>query len=277
MEELRVVALDGRPLAATLFAPASPRAALVVNSALGVKRSYYARFAAALAERGVAVLTYDYRGVGGSVIGRLRDEHATLLDWAQLDVGGALDAARARFPGVPVWGLGHSFGGQAFGLTARALELDGLVIVAAGSGDLRLYPQALAWKYRLLLTAVPAIGAAWGYIPRQFGLGEDLPAGVVGQWGRFCRTPGYVRGAVAEDGLHYRNIRRPMAFVEVPDDDYAPAAAAAELRSWYTGATSVRHRIYTPAELGMPKIGHFGMFRRGPTERIWADIADWVA
>lgn len=248
----------------------------MINSALGVKRSYYARFAGAMADLGVGVLTYDYRGVGGSVVGPLRDERATLLDWAQLDVGGAVDALRARFPGVPAWGLGHSFGGQAFGLTDRAAALDGLVIVAAGSGDLRLYPRALAVKYRVLLGAAPLIGATFGYIPRQFGLGEDLPAGVVAQWGRFCRTPGYVRGALPEDALHYAGIRAPMAFVEVPDDTYAPGAAAAELRSWYSGATRVRHRVYAPSELGVAAIGHFGIFRRGATERIWADIGGWI-
>lgn len=275
MEDVRFEALDGRTLAGTRFDAPSAQAALVLNSALGVKRGYYARFAQWLAERGVSVWTYDYRGIGDSVVGHARDERGTLLDWGQQDVSGAIAAARSAFPGLPLFGLGHSFGGQAFGLAAHARDLDGVVVVAAGSGDLRLYPTYLAWKYGILLGSVPIVHAAFGYVPRQLGLGEDLPTSVVGQWAQFCRTPGYVRGAIA--GTHYDEIRAPMAFVEVTDDDYAPRAAAAELRSWYTAARGVQHRVYAPADLGVDAIGHFGIFRRGPAERIWGDVRGFIS
>ncbi|MDP2307763.1 MAG: alpha/beta fold hydrolase [Pseudomonadota bacterium] len=271
--DLTFPSLDGRMLAGTVHAPAgSPLGALVICSALGVPRPYYRRFATWMAARGVGVLTFDYRGVGGSLAGPLRDDPATLLDWGRLDVTAAIDKARETWSGLPLWALGHSFGGQSFGITPRGPDLAGAIVVAAGSGDLALYPPALRRLYQFQLgVALPIVTALTGYVPGRFGIGADLPAGVVGQWARWCRTPGYARGALGLDATHYHQIDAPMHFYDFPDDTFAPPAPSAELRSWYTGAR-VTHRTITPRELGLDKIGHFGFFRPGPTEAIWAEL-----
>ncbi len=274
--DLRFPAPDGRVLAGTIHTPADPAAGLVILSALGVPRGYYRRFAAWMADRGVAVLTFDYRGVGGSRQGPLRRDPATLLDWARLDATAAIDLALDRWAGLPLWGLGHSFGGQAFGLTPRGRDLAGVVVVAAGSGDLNEYPDALRRRYTFLLgTAVPFVSAVAGYVPGRLGIGEDLPAGVVRQWAEWCLTPGYVRGALGLDGTHHHRIDAPMRFYDFPDDTFAPPKAAAALRGWYARA-AVTHRTIAPADLGMDTIGHFGFFRPGTTERVWAEIRDAV-
>lgn len=269
---LEFPALDGRMLAATSYEPAGAEQGLVIFGALGVPRSYYRAFARWMAGNGVGVLTFDYRGCAGSASLPIRSDPATLLDWAQNDASAAVDHALGRWGAV--WGLGHSFGGQAFGLTPRALDLAGAFVVAAGSGDLSLYPTDLRRKYGFLLGGmVPLVSTVFGYVPGKLGIGEDLPAGVVRQWAQWCHTPGYARGALGRDHTWYHRIEAPMAFIEVADDTFAPAAPAAELRSWYTHA-DVSHRTYAPAELGVAKIGHFGMFRPGPPERIWADILE---
>ena len=275
--DLTFPAADGRVLSGTVFAPPGrPEGALVICSALGVPRPYYRKFAVWLAERGVAVLTFDYRGVGGSVAGPLRKDRSTLLDWGRLDVSAAIGFALDTWPDHAVWGLGHSFGGQSFGISPRGRDLAGAIVVAAGSGDLTLYPPALRRRYQLQMAAVPLVTAITGYVPGRLGIGADLPAGVVGQWAAWCRTPGYARGALGIEGTPYPHLDAPMAFYDFPDDTYAPAGPSAELRSWYTAAR-VTHRTVTPGELGMDTIGHFGFFRPGPTEAVWAEIRDRVA
>ncbi|HEY2513476.1 MAG TPA: hypothetical protein VGI39_21555, partial [Polyangiaceae bacterium] len=57
--DLAIVTDDGFPLAATLFAPrgrASQRRLVVLNSAMGVPRRYYAPFARYLAAHGLHVV-----------------------------------------------------------------------------------------------------------------------------------------------------------------------------------------------------------------------------
>lgn len=272
-EEFTLTALDKRPLAATLFAPLGPpQAAVVVLGALGVPRRFYTRLAGWLAERDIAVLTFDYRGVGQSRAIPLRRDPATLLDWARLDASAAIDAALARWPDVPLWGLGHSFGGQAIGLSPRGLDLAGALVVAAGSGELSLYPagQRQSFKVRLGL-ATSIVSTLLGYVPGRLGLGEDLPAGVVRQWAQWCDTPDYVRGALGAGETHFHRIDAPMWFYDFTDDTFAPARASAALRGWYSRAKAT-HRVIAPADLGLARLGHFGPFRAGATERLWDEL-----
>ena len=66
-DDITVPAMDGYPLAATLFLPrGAKRHAVLINSATAVPRRLYRGFAGYLARRGCAVLTYDYRGTGDS-------------------------------------------------------------------------------------------------------------------------------------------------------------------------------------------------------------------
>ena len=84
-------AADDRPLAATVLEPSRVEGAVVISSATGVPRRIYEGVAGCLADAGLAVLTFDYRGIGGSREGGpLRLEPARMQDWGRLDLEGAL-------------------------------------------------------------------------------------------------------------------------------------------------------------------------------------------
>ncbi len=138
-----LVAQDGRHLAASWFEPeASARAVAVISSAAGVPRGYYRAFASWLAGRGYAVLSYDYRGIGGSRRGTLRDDPATMRDWALLDMSAALAAAEARraAAGLPLLLVGHSFGGNCIAFADGVERADALLMVGSQLGEPRHYP-----------------------------------------------------------------------------------------------------------------------------------------
>lgn len=116
-EPLAIICADGWRLSASLIRPATPvRAVLVVNSAMGVPHRIYLAFARFLARNGIATLLYDYRGIAGSATPSLRGFLADVLDWARLDFPAAIAAARQECPDRPLVLLGHSIGGQLFGL-----------------------------------------------------------------------------------------------------------------------------------------------------------------
>src|SRR4051794_33825871 len=149
-QDLVIPALDGFPLAATLYRPAAPpRRLVVVNSAMGVRRQFYGAFAAFLAGRGYAALCYDYRGIGGST-GRPTGA-ARLGDWGERDFAGVLAWARQAHPRAAIGCVGHSLGGQLVGLAEEAGRIDAFLAVAAQSGywrhwRMRHWPKLLlAW------------------------------------------------------------------------------------------------------------------------------------
>ena len=68
IEERRIEAPDGHPLAVTLFHPDTPVGlSVLIGSATGAPRRYYANFARHLAARGCTVVSFDYRGIGDSI------------------------------------------------------------------------------------------------------------------------------------------------------------------------------------------------------------------
>src|ERR1700748_3264830 len=125
-DDITIPAADGYPLAATLFLPrGTKRHAVLVSPATAAPRKISRGCASYLAHRGCAVLTFDYRGIGGSrqraVEGynqpkSLAGFKADMADWALLDVKAAVAWMRERYHNTPLGYVGHSFGGQVLGL-----------------------------------------------------------------------------------------------------------------------------------------------------------------
>src|SRR6266496_3184874 len=106
-------ASDGTALAGTWFEPARPRMAstvVVIVCGAGIPARFYHHFARYLGERGAAVLTFDYRGIGVSRQGNLRKLKSGMEDWALLDIPAAFSEARARYPRLPLGAVAHSVG-----------------------------------------------------------------------------------------------------------------------------------------------------------------------
>ena len=276
---LSVRARDGYPLAADLFLPAGPpAAAALVAPAMGVSRRYYAAYAAYLARRGLAALTVDLRGIGGSRRGPLRGFEASLHGWGELDLAGALDALAAELPGVPrVW-VGHSAGGQLLGLLPDP-PVAAALLVGAQCGHWRLWPSFPA---RLALAAfwwalLPASVALLGYLPmRRLGQGEDVPAGVAREWASWGRRREYLMAyAGPRGGLGFARYAGQLRTYAVTDDRYAPPRSVEALAALYT-ATSAEVRRVAPADAGVPRIGHFGLFRPRLEGTLWDESASWL-
>ncbi len=67
IDDIKLPAEDGFLLAATIYMPRGPKLqAVLINSAAAVPRKIYKGLASYIAARGCVVMTYDYRGIGGS-------------------------------------------------------------------------------------------------------------------------------------------------------------------------------------------------------------------
>ena len=274
-ESFRLAARDGYSLGATLYRPpaASGRAALVMP-ATGVPKTYYAKFATYLAERGFTVLTFDYRGIGDSLQGDIRKLKAGMSDWALLDASAAFSFLEKDHKRVFV--AGHSFGGQAIGLLPGADKLAAAFMVGSQSGYWKNWPLlGRAWVWPVTHVALPLLSRLHGYFPSsRFGFGEDLPAGVAIEWARWCRNPHYLVGDL---GVHaaYARVAAPLRAYAMSDDPFAPAYAVQKLLDLYPSSRSELKKV-RPGDLGVEHIGHFGFFRERFRDTLWRDAADWL-
>jgi predicted alpha/beta hydrolase len=273
--EVRFPARDGLRLAGTLFPAAQPRGTVVVASAMGVRRTLYTRFAEHLAEAGLTALTFDYRGIGGLREGSLRGFEAHLHEWGELDLAGAFDWLRARFPEAPLQLVAHSVGGQIFGLVEDA-PVAGAVFIASQSGSWRLWrglPRLgmfVVWHALL-----PGFARALGYIPmKALGQGEDLPGGVGAEWAEWGRQDDYVWGyARTRGGLGFSRWSGPLRAYAITDDGYAPRPGVEALAAMYARART-EVRVVSPRDLGAERIGHFGVFKPQFRDTLWSEVRD---
>jgi alpha-beta hydrolase superfamily lysophospholipase len=101
------VARDGVEIYWQEWLPSEPlRAVIILIHGLGEHSGRYGHLAKRFTDEGFAVLTQDNRGHGRTPGGR------GVMDFDNVvgDVGELLDAARRRFPGVPMVIYGHSLG-----------------------------------------------------------------------------------------------------------------------------------------------------------------------
>lgn len=265
-----LTATDGRELSATLFQPEeTAHATVVLLGAWAVRQRYYRRFATWLSERGFRVLTFDVRGIGESLVGRVQDEVATTSDWARLDHGAALrwlaDQAGPRLA------VGHSFGGQVPGITDHAKVLDGLYTVGSQLGYWGHFEGLNRYKMRLIFTAVmPLTVKTFGYLPGWTGIGENVPPNALLEWAKWLRSPGYLLDYVAGSHDRFRSWPGQVRMVGFTDDAFAPPHAVTRLAECYD-PDRLTVQIRTPAEVDQTAVGHFGFFRGLGEAMLWKE------
>jgi predicted alpha/beta hydrolase len=277
--DVTVTATDGYRLAATIFDPPEdeerPERLLVIASATGVRRRYYGAFASWLAKRGMRVVTFDYRGIGGSRPERLSGFDASLVDWGERDLTSVIDWAASSFGRGRTSLLGHSVGGQLLGLVRDPSVIRAVVMVGSQSGDYRLWPSVVerVWYGALWHAVVPGVTSSLGYFPGALGVGEDLPGGIAREWARWCRTPGYLVGGDGHPRRDlYRRVTSPILAFGFDDDNYAPPAAVSALLALYENARITRRQVSTSEAT----VGHFGFFRERFGSTFWKEAASFL-
>lgn len=274
-EEFEIPALDDRPIGATRYLPnITPRAWVVIHGATAVLQRFYTAWAQHLAARGVAVVTYDYRGIGASRTMPLAADPVTMSDW--------IDDARVvqrwvsrQTDGAPLVAVGHSFGGQ----IAAALRpvADAIITVGAQGGWVGRFEGARRlWVGLIMHGLIPGFVRSVGHVPGWAGLGEDLPPGVAMQWARWCRSPEYLLSELPHLRDALASYRGPLLALTFDDDSLAPPANVRWLLQRWQGA-QLEHRHIDVDTLPLDRVGHFGFFRSSAAASLWPQVDAFLA
>lgn len=145
---------DGLNLFCQWWVPDAPKAVLVVVHGLGDHSGRYGPFVKYFVEHGFAVAIYDQRGHGRSDGERGHAEQ--FQDFLQ-DLARFIQLSKERFPKLPFFLVGHSFGGQvALNFVVRyAKGLRGVVLC---SPNVMLKLPIPNWKKKVADWAKTAVG-----------------------------------------------------------------------------------------------------------------------
>jgi predicted alpha/beta hydrolase len=179
---------------------------------------------------------------------------------------------------MPLLWVGHSLGGQVFGLVPGHERVRALLTVAAGTGYWRDYAPGLRriapllW-YLIVPVTIPLFGYFPGRLLRMIG---DVPAGVMRQWRSWCLNPDYLFGVLPDAvRAHYATLKLPLLSLSFTDDEYLSQRNIESLHAFYSGAARTMERI-APQDLRVPGIGHFGFFRRRFEGVLWPRAGEWL-
>lgn len=272
---------DGYELDGLLFEPSAPAGGVIVmQGGTGIKKEFYSNFCDFLREQGFVVISYDYRGIGGSLHGSLKGLNASLMDWAQLDMKAAIAYAEKQYPDLPMLLIGHSIGTQLIGFTPNNDRLKLVIGIASSTGTWwkMKWPGNMR-SFLLWYIINPVLTPVFGYAPlKRLGIMEDLPRGVIRQWSRWCRSSFYFGSHLGESipQEDFYPLKVPFIIHYFKDDTIANDQTVTDLTGIYRG-TRIRMIKHRAKDYHLKKVGHSSMFSRRFKNSFWKRIADEAA
>lgn len=283
-QALTLTTQDETSLTARYYANTSQvqsQAILLIAGATGVAQHFYRHYAQAANKQGFEVLTFDYRGIGDSAPASLKGYKMRYLDWAFQDLNAAIafvdKQQNSQGTVLPIFIIGHSFGGHALGLVPNVEKVQGAYLFGAGAGWHGWMPRPERYKVWFMWNVLaPVLVKIKGYMAWSLlGMGEDLPHGVYKDWKHWCRYPHYFFDDPDMNHLAaiYARCNTPIVAANASDDLWAQPVSRDAFIHAYSNATVTKQTL-VPAEMGLKAIDHMGYFKPN-AQAIWQLTFDW--
>ncbi|OEC91540.1 alpha/beta fold hydrolase [Acinetobacter sp. YK3] len=244
---------------------------VLICPATGITKNFYHAFAEWLNQQGYQVLSFDFRGIGESLHGPLKDSTASINDWGIYDIPAAIEALLNRTQAEKIIIVGHSAGGQLLGIASNYHKVAKVLAIAGSTGHVKGLKGKTKVLAPLMFNVIFPVSSFFkGYGATQFiGMGENLPKNVARQWAEFCSKPGYVMNAIGKSIFedYHQQIQCPITSFWATDDEIATHTNVKDLLRLYPNAETKLIEL-NPQQLGYKQIGHMLMFKKSH-QKIW--------
>ena len=273
LENLTISCADGYGLSARFYKAKHPtdKLPVLLCPATGITQGFYHDFIEWLTEQNLDVLVFDYRGIGASLHGPIRQSNASIQDWGQLDIPAAIQVLLAKTGKDQVILIGHSAGGQLLGVVPNYDKVAQVIAISGSTGHvkgLKGRTKHMAPVMFKLVFPVSSLFKGYG-ATKMLGMGENLPKNVAKQWALFCSKPGYVMNAIGKTIFEdfHQEIQCPITVYWSSDDEIATKANVQDLLRLYPNANTNMIEL-KPQAHDHKAIGHMLMFRKSH-QNLW--------
>lgn len=279
IKKITIPTAHGTHLGATRYCSSTHlERTLVISSATGVLQKYYAKFAQYFASQGFIVYTFDYAGIGDSVVDTkaLKVFQGNLKSWGNSDQTAVIEFAKREYEKNTITLIAHSIGGQLLGFNTNYQLIDKAVLVACQSGywkEFKGIHRIKMWLFWYFL--IPGLTPIFGYFPsKKLGLFENLPKQMVYEWASWGRKKEYLMHFKNKTDYFFDAFKIPMLVLSFHGDSLAPKNTVNWLAKAYKNSEVTRtHHDKTPKERSAK---HFGFFKSAYKEVFWEQTHQWI-
>ena len=279
MKKIKINAEDGYCLSALHYHPQKQSCSrtIVISAATGIRKEYYRDFSNFMAKHGFRVVCFDYRGIGESLVGDIRESKATMAQWGDLDVSAVLDWINHHYADDKVFYVGHSIGAHILGLAKHTEKISGTILISSGCAYWKNYgyfSKKVMWFFYFLI--FPICLKILKYFPSKFfGLGDNLPPRIGENWSRWGRQEQYIYSDFpsAKEGIG--RLQVPVLAYSFKDDWLASPRAVKQLLDIYPNFAKQWNHL-SPKDIKLRSIGHNGFFKKNVEKTLWRDTLNWL-
>lgn len=248
---------------------------MIIASTAELTKEFYDSFARFMCQKGIAVIAFDFRGMGQSIPGDLKNYEANMHQWAVQDIDAVILHAKNSFPKQEIIYTGHCTGGEIVGLAQASQYINKLVLVSSALSCKKFWAFKSRMRINWLTMTIRIRNWWYGYFPgKKLGFPENFPGGVMHQYLNWCSSTNGLFDSFPDN--NYRKLRIPILAFNFSDDWHSPEKAVSELHQRFANAVITKFYI-KPEELGLPQIGNRGFFNNPEMETLlWNKTLQWL-
>eukprot|EP01095_Lingulamoeba_sp_RSL-Kostka_P005008 TRINITY_DN1632_c0_g1_i1.p1 TRINITY_DN1632_c0_g1~~TRINITY_DN1632_c0_g1_i1.p1 ORF type:complete len:223 (+),score=62.02 TRINITY_DN1632_c0_g1_i1:150-818(+) len=168
---------------------------VIIAGATAVPQKYYYIFSSYLAENGITVFTFDWRGSSESLREKsLKENKSGTLDWGKKDLPACIDKIRERYPEKEIVYIGNSVGGHMLPIAPNRDEIARAITFGVQNAFFRYCP--LPQRYFMLWTILyPTMSHYYGYyFGSSVGFVGNCSITSMIEWRKWCISNHYLCG-----------------------------------------------------------------------------------
>lgn len=266
MLEKKIIYSDKTTNKVTIFtSKEESKITLICLPAMGVRASFYKRFAETLSLEGFNVITADWRGQGNSSV---RASRKVNFGYSELigDIKELAEQSNSWFPNTKKLIIGHSLGGQAGSLfMSRFPEyIDGLVLITSGSVFYKGWKGSEAVKLYSVGHLFYPISKTIGYFPGNvIGFGGREARNIIKDWSYNVISGKY---KLSGSSYNYENslseLEKPTLAISIEKDYLASKKSTENLYGKFNSNSRITHLHLSENQTKITPLNHFSWAKK---------------
>jgi predicted alpha/beta hydrolase len=260
METKEIIYSDKTKSKVAIYGTGNNNITLILLPAMGVRATFYNKFANNLSSLGFNVITADWRGQGYSSVRASRTTNFGYKEYIK-DIKELFDYTNIWFPDTKKIIVGHSLGGQIGSLIASRYSnlLSGLILITSCNVYYKGWKNWSANKVYIAAKIFYPISKIIGFFPGNIiGFGGKEARYVMKDWSNNGLNGTY---KIANSNFDYeialKKLRLPVLSISIENDFLASKISVENLYNKFNSESNIKHIHLAVNNKNMQPLNHF--------------------